>query len=541
MQILFLEPLTLEYNNMNKTAKLIFIGLLLLQTKVAFSFSYHFSSKKDSLDISSETIDSTFEENLDSLLHLWYVKNSFPAENKSIVKSELYYTELPDSVYVSRLGKIPSVFPLTYNNAVRSFIRVYTWKKKQNLEVMLGLSDYYFPIFEEILDEYKVPVELKYLPIIESALNPCAVSRAGASGLWQFMYGTGRMYDLTVNSFIDDRRDPIKATRAAAKYLHDLYAIYNDWTLVIAAYNCGPANVNKAIRRSGGRKNYWEIYQFLPKETRGYVPAFIGATYAMTYYKEHNLNKTIINLPIATDTIMIHHDLHLMQVAEVLKIPVEQLRDLNPQYRRDIIPGTYRPCPLTIPLQYTAQFIDLQDSIFAYKDSIYMNQDYKLKDPDNYVNINSKHHHQKVAGDLAEVRYTVKAGDNLGLVSSWFNVTIADIRYWNDLRKNVVREGQRLIILVPKGKVQKYSKINTMTLAQKQLKTGKTVSEAPATETKQPVTGDFIYYTVKPGDTLWGIANKNPGNSGKEILKINNLNSASKIIPGQTLKIRKKI
>jgi membrane-bound lytic murein transglycosylase D len=242
---------------------------------------------------------------------------------------------------------------------------MYTQNKKELVGVMIGLSDYYFPLFEEILDLYQLPQEFRFLPIIESALNPRAVSRVGATGLWQFMYGTGRMYKLTINSYVDERRDPIASSHAAARFIKDLYSIYKDWTLVIAAYNCGPGNVNKAIRRAGGKKNYWDIYYYLPRETRGYVPAFIAANYAYYYHKEHNIKPQPINIPLTSDTIMVNQLLHLQQVAEVIGVPINLLRDLNPQYKQDVIPAKDRAFTLKLPADAVGPFIDKEKEIYA--------------------------------------------------------------------------------------------------------------------------------------------------------------------------------
>lgn len=315
-------------------------------------------------------------ENLDSLLNLWYVNQSLEnAVDEYPAGADTLIPDFPDSVYLRRLAEIPSVVDLTYNRIVKNYINVYTRKRREQVRIMLGLSNYYFPIFEEVFDFYGVPYELKYLSIIESALNPRAVSRAGAVGTWQFMYSTGKHYGLTINSLVDERRDPLQATRAAARFLVDLYGIYGDWTLALAAYNCGPGNVNKAIRRSGGKRSFWEIYYYLPRETRGYVPAFIAATYTMNYYSEHLLSPAPLKLPRYTDTIMIDEPLHLRQVSEVLGLPLDQLRDMNPQYRQDLIPATpAKHYALKIPSDKTGPFIDLQDSIFAYKDSIFFDQ-----------------------------------------------------------------------------------------------------------------------------------------------------------------------
>ncbi len=273
------------------------------------------------------------DKNLDSLLTLYYLQQQVDTTNMVtdfVIEGDSLRLELADSIYIKRLQNIVSPIELSFNGVVKSYIKVYTERRKDKMEEILGLSDYYFPIFEEILDSYNMPVELRMLAVIESALNPNAVSRVGATGLWQFMYGTGRMYKLEVNSFVDARKDPIAATHAACRFLRDLHKIYGDWTLAIAAYNCGPGNVNKAIRRSGGKRDYWAIYYHLPRETRGYVPAFIAATYAYTYYKEHRLTPQIIDMPFAVDTIQVNKMLHFQQVSEMLNVPVETLEQLNP-------------------------------------------------------------------------------------------------------------------------------------------------------------------------------------------------------------------
>jgi membrane-bound lytic murein transglycosylase D len=232
---------------------------------------------------------------------------------------------------------------------------------------MLGASNFYMPLFEEALEMYQLPLELKYLPVIESALNPNAVSRVGATGLWQFMITTGKQYGLKVNSLVDERRDPVKASYAAAQYLRDLYKIFGDWNLVIAAYNCGPSNISKAIHRANGEKDYWRIYPYLPKETRGYVPAFIAANYIMTYYSQHNICPMTTRLPAKSDTVMVNREMHLEQVAAVVGINIDLLRSLNPMYRRDVVPGNTEPMPLRLPQGDVSRFIDLEDSVYNYK------------------------------------------------------------------------------------------------------------------------------------------------------------------------------
>lgn len=278
-------------------------------------------------------------------------------------------------VYIDRLKRMPTAIEMPWNDVVQKFIDRYSGRLRNSVSIMLGSQNFYMPIFEQALEVYDLPLELKYLPVIESALKPNAVSRVGATGLWQFMVATGKRYSLKVNSLIDERRDPVKASYAAAHYLSDLYQIFGDWSLVIAAYNCGPTNIQKAIQRSGGKKDYWEIYPYLPAETRGYVPAFIAANYIMTYYCEHNITPRTATLPEETDTIMLFQNLHLKQVSEVLGIDMEELRALNPQYRRDIVTGYTEPTDLRLPKEYVSKFIEKQDEIFAYDVSDIMKRD----------------------------------------------------------------------------------------------------------------------------------------------------------------------
>ena len=316
---------------------------------------------------------------LDSLLNLYMSKTYLSGENDCQMKdvNPVY----PKEVYIDRLSRIPSVMEFAYNDVVQKFIDRYSGRLRYSVSYMLGAANFYLPIFEEALEAYQLPLELKYLPIIESALNPKAVSRAGATGLWQFMIGTGKQYGLEVNSLVDERRDPVKSSYAAARYLKALYKIFGDWNLVIAAYNCGPENINKAIRyyrAAKGRnkedetitaadKDYWQIYPYLPAETRGYVPAFIAANYIMTYYCDHNICPMTTRLPAQTDTVMVSRNVHLEQIASVLKLDIDMLRSLNPEYRRDVVPGLTKPSPIRLPLADTGRFIDNQDSIFAYR------------------------------------------------------------------------------------------------------------------------------------------------------------------------------
>ena len=301
---------------------------------------------------------------LDSLLNL-YLSKTYLDEDESCNMRNVN-PEYSREEYIDRLSRMPTVMEMAYNDVVQKFIDRYSGRLRHSISYMLGACNFYMPIFEEALEAYQLPLELKYLPVIESALNPTAVSRVGATGLWQFMLATGRQYNLKVNSLVDERRDPIKASHAAARLLSDLYKVFGDWNLVIAAYNCGPGNINKAIHRANGVKDYWHIYPYLPKETRGYVPAFIAANY-MTYYSQHNICPMRTRLPAQSDTVMITRNLHLEQVAAVMDISIDLLRTLNPMYRRDIIPGASEPYALRLPQNETVRFIDLQDSIYNYR------------------------------------------------------------------------------------------------------------------------------------------------------------------------------
>jgi len=501
---------------------------------------------RDTIRIDDTIVISGFGDNLDSLLNLYYVQMGLQIEDGDsllYLEGDTLIPVFPDSVYIDRLGRLPVVMEMSYNRIVRNFIDLYTHSRRDRVQIMLRLTDFYFPMFEEVFSQYGIPEELKYLSIIESALNPRAVSRAGATGMWQFMYYTGKSYGLTINSLVDERRDPLKSTVAAAKFLKDLHDIYNDWTLVIAAYNCGPGNVNKAIRRSGGKRNYWDIYYYLPRETRGYVPAFIAATYVMNYAKEHNLFPAAVDFEFHTDTIMVHDKLHLKQVSEVMGIPVEQLRDLNPQFKYDIIPGDSKAYAIRIPQKQSMRFIELQDSIFAWKDSIFFNKDNVIISP----TAKSTYIADLPADKYTKLIYTVKSGDNLGFISTWYNVQLSDIRYWNNIRQNMIRSGQKLVIYVPKARADKYRDIENLSFEEKQARVGKpapTAVTASAESKSQPAvslnSSDYITYTVRSGDTLWEIAKKFQGVSDTDIARLNNLTNGDSIKPGQVIKIKKK-
>ena len=318
---------------------------------------------------------------LDSLLNVYMAKTYLDEPQDCNMKD--VNPEYSKEEYVDRLYRMPCVMEMAYNDVVQKFIDRYSGRLRRSISYMLGASNFYMPIFEEALEMYQLPLELKYLPIIESALNPKAVSRVGAAGLWQFMPATGKQYGLKLNSLVDERRDPVKSSQAAARYLRDLYKIFGDWNLVIAAYNCGPENINKAIRRANNVtslkgadgepvpvvKDYWHIYPYLPRETRGYVPAFIAANYIMPYYSLHNICPMTTRLPAKSDTVMVSRNVHLEQVAEVVGLNIDLLRSLNPMYRRDVVPGATEPSPLRLPMADVSRFIDLEDSVYNYRAS----------------------------------------------------------------------------------------------------------------------------------------------------------------------------
>jgi len=522
--------------------KKIFLGVFILLGVNSFAA---IKTHKDTIDLEKDTLmldgnidpPPALESNLDSLLNLWYVgKTATDLVPDSIPDNGYLQKKLPDSVYIQRLADIESPIPFVFNSKVRAYIELYTQKKRELVEGMLGLKDYYFPMFEAALDAKNMPLELKYLPVIESALNPRAFSRAGASGLWQFMYYTGKRYGLEINSFIDERKDPAKSTAAAVMFLEDLYKIYDDWLLAIAAYNCGPGNVNKAIRRAGGRKNFWKIYYYLPRETRGYVPAFIAAAYTMTYPEKHHLYPAPSGLPKTTDTIMITKPLHFKQVAGMMNVNIDYLRDLNPQYRRDVIPAGKKAYPLRLGFDHVNDFVTIEDSIYNYNRTKYFPNGKLVVSP-------SKTYYPPVAPKgRSKVYYTVKQGDAVGLIAQWFHVRTSDLRYWNNIHRNLIRVGQKLVIYVPKSKVSKYKRINSMTFAEKQASIGKTVAvkETHSSAPKKHEDDSYIYYTVKRGDNLWTIAKKFSGVTNESIMKLNNIRDVKKITPGQRLKIKKK-
>ena len=385
----------------------------------------------------------TFE--LDSLLNLYMSKNYLGEDNDCRMKDINPVFE--KEVYIDRLKRIPSIIEMPYNEVVQKFIDRYSGRLRHSVSYMLGASNFYMPIFEEALETYGLPLELKYLPVIESALNPTAVSRVGATGLWQFMLATGKRYGLVVNTLVDERRDPIKASYAAANYLSDLYKVFGDWNLVIAAYNCGPDQINKAIHRSKGSKDYWQIYPYLPKETRGYVPAFIAANYIMTYYCEHNICPMTTRLPAKTDTVMVSRNVHLEQIAAVCNIDIEQLRTLNPAYRRDIVPGATKMSAVRLPHTEVGKFIDLEDSIYAYNAEVLFSKRATVEvndDVPTYTRKSSTKRSRKKASRSRGRSVTVKSGQTLSEIAKRNGTTVAKLRRLNGIKGSNIRAGKKL-------------------------------------------------------------------------------------------------
>ncbi len=456
-----------------------------------------------------DSIEYTAEVS-DSLLHLWY-RNSFAGEAGSVSEFDMdsvrFSSNIPDQEMIDRLNAMNSFITLPFNDNVKNYIILYSEKMPERMSRVMGLSSYYFPMFEDVLNRYGLPLELKYMAVIESMLNPVATSRAGARGIWQFMYSTARNYGLEINSFVDERLDVEKAMDAAARYLRDAYKIFGDWALAISSYNCGAGNVSKAIRRAGGSRDFWSIYPYLPRETRGYVPAFVGAMYAMTYHKEYGIVPQNVGMPAQTDTFEIHKNLHFAQINSVVGVPMDVLKNLNPQYIHEIIPGNSRSHVLKLPYTWTTAFVEAdRDSLYNFKADSLLSQKV-LKDV--------QRHGSRPSGQQ-RIAYKVKSGDYLGRIASRYGVSVNQIKKWNNLKSANIRAGQTLYIYGatknPSGKSSASS--------------GKSSSSSSRTST----------YTVRQGDSLYNIAKLYPGVSAENIKKANGMKSDN-IRPGQKLKI----
>ncbi len=598
---------------MKKKSFLPLIGFLILFTHYEL-----FSQSQQKVDTTSKAFDFIKDDfiaaALDSLANLKYFEGYETASEWELESvfgfSHGFVPVYSDSVYYERLRKLDAATPinLTYNQYVRDYIDLYAVKKRGLTERVMGLAKIYFPMFEEQLDKFNMPLELKYLAIVESALNPEARSRVGATGLWQFMYGTGKMYDLNVSSFVDDRRDPIKSTIAACAHMSDLYKMYKDWLLVLAAYNSGAGNVNKAIRRSGGKMDFWQIRPFLPLETRGYVPAFIGVTYVMNYAAEHNLRavEPIIQ-HYEIDTVTVKELLTFNQIASHINVPIEDLQFLNPSFKAGVIPAVNgKPYTLRLPKKYIPSFVNNEAQLYALGAQKKIEQEQLLS---MMKTVTSAEYHR------------VKKGENLGLIAKKYHCTVSDLKRWNKLHSTTLAVGQRLIVRPERVLEQQFAaktdnnkqqiakKPDTTTVKKDTLETlyadalpqettasnkasrvenlhhtvqkGETlnkialannitldelkqwnnlsgttihpgdvliVGKKETSDSSKEVlaenknagktkTNQFIYYTVQRGDTLWTIAKKHEGCSVEDIKKLNNIRNERSIVPGQKIKV----
>ena len=432
---------------MKKTAlRFVTICTLALTSVTAWS-RQNVNTIKENIVDNSIVFPESFETDTKALMNNWYLKNytvldSYVENSKSETVS--------DEVYIKRLRALPVTIEMPFNSVVKTYIEMYTQRRRTLVEEMLGMSLYYMPIFEQALEKEGLPLELKYLPVIESALNPDAVSRVGATGLWQFMISTAKGLGLEVNSLVDERRDPYRASEKAAVYLKNLYNIYHDWSLVIAAYNCGPGNVNKALRRAGGSgKDFWAIYPYLPKETRGYVPAFIAANYVMTYFKNHNISPSLAKKPLLTDTIAVNQRINFNQISKVLNMPIDELRVLNPQFSRDVIPGDTHSYSLCLPTHQVYSFIMSKDSILNYRTDLYGRRDVvepatitDSKDIQGVEGVDFTYETQTVTK-----WHKVRRGETLAKIARKYGVTSSSIKRANGLRRSSVKRGQSLKIV----------------------------------------------------------------------------------------------
>lgn len=521
---------------------------------------------KESITDSNIVFPESFETDTQKLLESWYMKN-YTATDDKYMSSDVKTT---DDQIRQRLSQLPTVIEMPFNSIVRTYIDRYTQRGRAQVAATLGLANYYMPIFEQALEEAGLPLELKYLPVVESALNPNAVSKHGATGLWQFMLATGKGLGMEVNSLVDERRDPYVSSRKAARYLKDLHSTYGDWSLAIAAYNCGPGAVNKAVRRAGdGKHDFWSIYEYLSPETRGYVPAFIAANYVMNYYPEHGISPVIPTKPLVTDTVGVAGRVHFNQISEVLDIPVEELRLLNPQFRADLIPGSpEKPYMLILPSQQVHAYIVSEDQIKGHEAERYARRD--VVEPGDMPSESSVEM-EMADPSAADVRQTlaadnlpaeepamparqtpaagrpathkVAAGETLASIAALYGVTPAEVKRWNNLRRNSVRVGQQLRVAVDAQAETSVSADSSVPTSRQQVSPAKAKRQSKsASSSKKGKKGRKeakpTQHSIKNGENLTVIAKKY-GVSVDEIKRANNMKDDD-IRAGKSIKIPSK-
>ena len=467
----------------------------------------NYQGKKENIEL-----PASMTQELDSLMNLYNAKTYLKADDDcNLPDVNPVYDE---QVYKDRLAQLPTVIEMPYNDIVQKFIDRYSGDLRRKVAYMLGAQNFYMPVFEEALEAYNLPLELKYLPVIESGLNPKATSRAKAVGLWQFMLPTAKRYGLTINSLVDERRDLIKSSYAAAHYLSDLYKIFGDWNLVIAAYNCGPEKINKSIHRLKGEKDYWKIYSLLPKETRGYVPAFIAANYIMNYYCEHNICPLTASLPAKTDTVMLDRDVHFEQIAHVIGIDLAQLEDLNPQYRRNIVNGNTQPSALRLPADMVNAFIDNEDSVYAFNPKAYLTKRKEVGPSDNATYVVRNNQVTRIENrNTATASSKNTESEGTTVTNTTVDSTIAD---------NNAAEAERQ----PRPTTRK-SNLSRSTRSSRQKQRNSKSKKRPAKQKS---------VTIKSGDTLSEIAERNHTSVAK-LRKLNGI-KGNNIRAGKKIKVK---